>query len=843
MNIACSKTDERDPKQETNNSRWLPNIVSLGLALGREIRIGSRRLFNNPRFATTTVLLLVIGVGANITIFNLIYALAIRKLPATDPDQLVSISFGGPADEFPLSGRMFEGIQLRQQVFSAMMAWCHAYVHTVLDDGETRQVVSGVVASGNTFALLGTHVVRGRAFNTLDDSIGGGPNGWVAVITHKFWRDHYHGDPSVIGRQIKVSNQVVTIIGILDQGFTGVTSGEQVDIMLPLNFQSAIRGADPDYHRPIPMLFTMGRLKPGVTVAQAASNVQTIERAVLEEALPPELRNMEPIRSFHLLVKPNSTGWSTLRGRYERPLLLLQALVGLILLMCCINIGGIFIYRSLTRGQEASIRVALGASRSHLIRQSIIESLLVGPIAGVLALGFAWVASTAVVNVLALHVSVVPNIVVFSVALTIALVTVMLCSAISTIVTTRGGVFCALRSTPSMGGTRRKRMGDVIISAEIALSMTLLILCGLFSLNLARIVRTNPGFRSDGVLVGGLHLGRRPETGDALVQLYRNIVKRVGDHPGVGAVAVSEIGPISGERHLVDVSNEENSAEDKNIYANDIGPRYFDVLGIPVIAGREFTDSDSTHAETCIVNEMAAKFFYPNQNPVGRSVRGRGEGVPKLCQIVGLVGDARYATMRDPAPRTIYFPYSSGTGQLGAMHILIRADQAQAAETSYRAALRQLAPDAPANPPTLLADTIEDSLATERLLTILSSGFAFVALLLTCVAVYEIVGQSISTSKTEIGVRVAVGAQRRDIVKLFLARPAALATIGILGGCIISLVALEWVKAHLAVYIASFNLLVCGSGVAFLLLVAVGSAMVAIRSALAINPSVALRNE
>ncbi len=829
--------------------------------LWADIRLASRQLLKSPGFTITAVLTLALGIGANTGIFTLMHTLLLRSLPISDPDRLVriAINIDSPNDaahESPLNFILLQEIERHAKSFSGVFGW--SSYDFVLKEETGLRGYSGAVVSGNTFQVLGIEPAAGRLLSPADDQRGGGPDGWAAVISHRFWQQHYHADPSVIGKHITLTDHSVTIVGVTPQGFEGVLVGMHPDFYLPLEYEPVMRGAGSVLRTPGSLWLTvMARLKPGISLSTASAEMTSLYRVVMDETLPPAVRHLPVIEKAQFAVRPGRTGWSLLRLQYTRPLFLLQALVGVVLLVCCINLAGLCIARAATREHEFAIRGALGAARFRLMQQPLVESLLLAILGSLLAIVFAWTTDRFLLQFLsdreaAESLSVRPDLSTMLVTGGCAIVCALLFGIAPAWLASHTPIETALRRSGrnglASGGTLRR----FFVPVQIALSLTLVVVAALLSTTVAHLRAAHLGFRTENVLLVPADFERLPQKGLDLVHLYRQMASRMEQTPGVDSASVAENTPLNGWRHMgtfagAGASHSAGQSPDDKYEINDVGSHYFATMGTQMLAGRDFTDQDAD-ANTCILNRSAADALFPLPPPIGQTAHqiirsmNSGQLTTQDCQVIGIVEDAKYASLRDPAPPTVYLPFGTNTSRLFSMSFVIHARTLAEGKAAYRKVLHEFASASPEVEPVAFSVQFNDSIARERLLSVLSGFFAALVLLLSGIGIYGLVASDVTQRTTEIGVRMALGSTRVGILLLIMKRVTVLLLFGMIAGGLLAFFAARSIRAFLFDVMPN-NLAIFASAALILAISGFVAAMFPARRAVSVEPVRALRAE
>ncbi len=821
--------------------RWLGDLLD-------DTRYGLRMLGKSPGFTAVAMLILALGIGSNTAVFSLIDALLLRSLAVPAPRELVHISFGLPGTRGPLSGPMFDRLRERQSAFTDLFAWKNAPM--VLTEKGAARPITGAYATGSAFPTLQLKPRLGRLLDWQDDEPGGSDE-IAAVISEACWMEHFGGDPGVLGQPITVDGGTATIVGVMLRSFNGITVDYAPQVVLPFAFDVALHGKSSCRFRADRTCFSvMGRLKSGVGLAQAKANLSTIAGDVLKESLPSNDARVDYLRNGILSLTPGRTGNSPLGEMYGRELWTLQTLVGLLMIVCCANLASLELSRTLNRQHELVVRSALGAGRLRLVRQLIAESAILafaGAAAGMVL--SEWMSALLVGYIeqsdFPVFLDLRPNTATLAATIALGTLTVILTGALPSLGLTRVRTEQMLRSGTQRTVARKGHpFAASLLPVQVALSLLLASLALLFAGSTGKLLRLDPGFRVKGITLFGVDFEHRPEKAEARIDLYRRMVEALRQAPGVEAASVIAARPL-GENGLDESAGpvEGNGPETKHLFENVVGPEYFLTAGTKVLAGREFSRFDRFGATpVCILNEAAASFFFPQQSALGKHVRSTEPTAARAtCEIVAVVADAKYLSLREPAPPTIYYPYE----QLPSFNwagFITRSRDTSAAVAAFKNALRRFAPDTPLLPPITMRRQLEDSIGKERLTAALSLFFGGLALLLTSIGLYGLESQRVARHTAEIGLRMALGAQGKDMLRFILREAAVVFAIGVPIGLALTFAASHFIAAMLYEispldprihFVAVMTLL----GAGFL------ASFIPARRATSIDPMVALRCE
>ena len=749
---------------------------------------------------------------------------------------------------------MYVDFRDRNEVFSGVLARFPLSTTVVWRGASER--ANGELVSGNYFDVLGVRPALGRVLNAADDRVPGAHP--IAVLSYGYWQRRFGGDPLVLNQTITVNGHPLTIVGVSARGFAGVQVGQAADVMLPLMMKAQMTPTWNDLdNRRSRWVTVMARLKPGVsrTAAEAAMNV--IYRQINEQEVKDIPNNSENFRkrfvSKHLDVLPGHRGLSDLRREFSTPLVVLMSMVGVVLLIACANVANLLLARTTARQKEIALRLALGAGRGRIIRQQLVESGLLALAGTVVGLLLAWWTGGLLLAALpgdpaARNLSAEPDLRVTGFAIGTGVLTALLFGIVPAIQATRAGVIGALKeeSGSVAGGGRQARLRRVLVIGQVALSMLLLAGAGLFARSLYNLKWLDPGFRVDDLFVFSIDPSLSGYEGGRLTSLYRRMQEELAAVPGVHSVSMSEVGTLAGDNWSQTVrvdGYESKEGEDLNPSVDGVGPRYFETMGIPLASGREFTERDVIGApKVAIINETMAKYFYGSSNPIGRRF-GFGRGKPTDIEIVGIAKDVRSVELRDQPPRYVYIPYAQDDS-VTQLTFYVRAarDDGGAIAAGIRQSVRRLDPNLPIFNMKTMAVQIDESLFVERMVAVLSVAFGALATLLAAVGLYGVMSYAVTRRTREIGIRMALGAERGRVLWLVLREVAAMALAGIVGGLAAALWLTRQVQSQL--YGLSPNdPLTLGIAMGLLAAVAIASGYIPARRATTIDPMIALKQQ
>ena len=766
----------------------------------QDLRYGVRMLLKNKSFTAVAVLSLALGIGANTAIFQLLDAVRLRTLPVKAPQELAEVHLadtkgmrGGLGRPTQVTNPIWEQIRERQQAFSGLFAWGTDSVN-LAPGGEVRNARM-LYVSGDFFNTLGVGYALGRVFATTDDQPGCGAGG--LVISHALWQREYGGEANVIGRKLTLADHQFEIIGVTPANFFGMEVGRSFDLALPICAIPLVRGNNNFLSGTIWWLTVTGRLKPGWSLEQATAQMQAISPELFEAALP---ANYPPVSvkdylGSKLVAVPAGAGVSQLRQDYEQPLWLLLAIAGSVLLIACANLANLLLARAETRQREIAVRQALGASRGRLVRQLLVESLLLAAAGAALGAGLAQELSQFLVAFLStsadpVFLDLTLDWRVFGFAAGLAVLTCLLFGLAPALRATRmepGAVMKAGGRGLTAGRAHRQKFSlrRALTVAQVALSLVLVAGALLFSRSLGKLLTVDTGFRQEGVLTARVNFQRLNLPPDRNPAFKDELLDRIRTIPGAESVAFTNIVPLRDSGGGTAWIDGADAGQKKNTSLSRVGPDYFRTLEIPLLAGRDFDARDRIGApKVAIVNAAFARQFLNGANPVGqRFWIEASPGSPDTpYDIVGLVRDTKYGDLREEFVPIAYYAAAQIEGAGPGGHCFIRSRLPPA--ESVAAVKRLLNEINPAITVSLQGykPLIEATILRERLMATLSGFFGLLALLLACIGLYGILSYGVASRTNEIGIRMALGAGRHDIFWLILREALLLVIIGVAVG-------------------------------------------------------------
>jgi predicted permease len=770
----------------------------------QHLREAFRSLAATPVVSGVAILSLALGIGANTAIFSILDSLILRMLPVQAPQQLVLLDRGS------WTNPIWEAIRDRREAFGGATAWSSTRFN--LAAGGQTELVDGIWASGQFFDVLGVQAVLGRTFTPEDDRRGGGPSGPVAVISYGFWQRRFGGSADVIGKPLMVERVLYTIVGVTPPEFFGAEVGRKFDVAVPIGTEPLVRGRESALDRRSNWwLAIMMRLKPGQSVDAGTSVLRGMQPQIREATMPqdwPEEYKKTYLADAFTLVAASS-GSSGLRRRYQQPLTAIMVVVALVLLIACANIANLLLARAQARRHEFGVRLALGASKGRIARQLLTESLLLSGAGALVGLLFARWGS----ELLVLQLSSTTNTVFLGLGLDWRVLGFTALVAVSTAILF--GVAPALRAArvqPNEALREQGRgivgdrfaLGNVLVVMQVTLSVILVVAAGLFVRTFSSLANVNLGFDHEPVLIANISAQRLQLDPADRPQLFERLRQAAAGVPGVTSAALSAVTPVSGStwNNVVEIPGAPERPERERLTnINLLSPFWFGTMGTRLIAGRDFTDRDVAGSPpVAIVNEAFARRFFDGQNPLGRRIVQPGSPTRPATEreIVGYVEDAVYRALREPVPPTMYLPIPQQPEPPSAMAVSVRAAGGSPAllTRSVAAALTAVNKDV-AITFRMLTEQVNASLIQERIIAMLSGFFGGLALLLAGLGLYGVTSYAVGRRRTEIGIRMALGAAPAGVVRIVLQRVALLVGLGVTLGVGISVWASQFVTTLL----------------------------------------------
>jgi predicted permease len=792
--------------------RWEDAII-------QDLRFGIRMLIKHKGFTLVALLSLALGIGANTAIFSLIDTLLLKSLPVKDPDQLVLFSVASRGgDDYTFSYPLIERFNQSNHSLAGIIATNagdRMRMSASLGAGDQIEWVQAEQVSGNYFSLLGVGAVAGRMLIEDDDQASRAQS--VAVISHDFWRRRFGSDPNAVGSKITLNDFPFTIIGVAPPGFSGIETGGKTDLWWPIQMTPQVY---PGRKWP-PWMLVMGRLRPGVNLEQARAEIDIVYRQRLNEISAERLAQLTPTEqdnyfARHIQLESGSAGWSHLRKQFRQPLLILMAIVGLVLAVACANVANLMLARSTARRKEIAIRLALGAGRLRLIRQLLTESMVLSLAGGALGVLFSYEG----VRVLLAYVpqerpvffDASLDLRVLGFTLAVSVLTGILFGLAPALRATRFDLSTSLKEKSGGGSSGRSRLtpNKILIVAQVSLSLFLLIGAGLMIRSLQNLKSLDAGFDRENVEVFTVD----PGYGFSLAQqsaMYKQLLERLETLPGVRAVSVSAY-PLLNNRPTASSSIRvpgytPQAGEDTSCKLMWVGPKFFETMGISLLQGRDFGPQEeqplarsvgqrdgrdaAQHAApplSAVINQEMARYFFGDENPMGKYfyfMDGSLQSTP--FQIIGVVKDTKYKSLRQTSQRAFHVSYFQDPASGPLTFMLRTVGNPTGFDSAIKLAVRELDPRLQVVDIKTMNDVVNESLVRERFVAQLASFFSLFALLLACIGLYGIMSYAVTRRTNEIGIRMALGANAGDVVRMVMKETMLLAGAGMALGFVAAL--------------------------------------------------------
>jgi predicted permease len=842
----------------------------------QDLRYGIRMLAKNPGFTTVAALTLALGIGANTAIFSVINSVLLNTLPVRNPQQLVLLTdpdAGGmnvgssTGDRDMLTYAEFQDLAARNQVLSLIFAAdaMHNEIPVAVQgsqqNGEGAEASVNMV-SGAFFSVLGVDPLLGRTFTSGVDKLRDADP--VAVISYSFWHRRFGGETSVLSQKLRIRKTVYDVIGVMPQRFFGMTVGAAPDIWVPLIMQAEVYPGE-DWltveKHPIEKtewLQVMGRLKPGVTVAQAKASLDLTFQQYLQSQLGGITENdRHNFLNEHLPVVDGRRGASMLQNEFGTPLLILMGVVGLVLLIACANVANLLLARATSRQKEVAVRVAMGAGRGRLFRQLLTESVLLAGIGGVLGLLLAQWADAVLLRLVSRGPSPIPldthpDAKILGFTLGVSLLTGILFGLAPAVRASRVDLNSVLKGTSRRGvgsaaSAGRLPVGKILVVAQVAFSVLLLVVAGLFVHSFQKLTEVQLGYDHDHLLLFSVDPIESGYKGPAIAQLYKDMLDNIRSVPGVRAVTLSQDGLFSHSESADQISIDgykPKSGQQMNARFDEVGPNYFTTVGIPVLMGRDITPEDGGSGQRVgLINQTMARYYFGDESPIGKRIWDTFPTTYTDFVVVGVVADAKYNSLREKTPRRFYVPFFHPIGEANVARIEVRgAGKPSSLAASVRAAVKQTAPNLPPVEIHTMNDLVSQSLTSDRMITRLTGFFGALAVLLACIGIYGIMAYAVAGRTGEIGIRMALGAQRGDVVCLVLRESLLMVMIGLAIGLPAVMAVSKLIKSSLFGLTAADPLALTSAAALMFVVAAVAGYIPALRASRT-DPMVALRYE
>jgi predicted permease len=840
---------------------WLDRLV-------QDVRYGVRTLAKNPAFTLIAMATLALGIGANTAMFSLLDQVVLQLLPVRDPQQLVIVRetgnhYGNSYGPNTISWPMFEDLRDNNQVFSGM--FCRFPASVTIGYGDRAAQIPAELVSGSYFPILGVGAALGRTIAPDDDAIPDSRP--VVVLSYSFWRSYFDGDRTIVGRTISLNSQTMTVIGVAQPGFDGAELGVPAKVFVPIMMKTEMTPHSDglkDRRRRLSWVTTYGRLKPGVSLEQAQVSLQPLMHSILEmEVQQAEFTrsttpaDREPFLRNRVELLPGSE--NGLREYMRKPLWLLVALTGAVLLLACANLANLLLARATAREREFAVRLAIGAGRARIVRQLLVESLLLAVTGAILGLALAFLAARILLRIYLpadaaaeFVVAPIPDGRVLAFVVGVMVLTSFVFGLLPAVRGSRTEITLSLKdrsSALSAGGISLRRM---LVGIQMAMSLLLLFGAGLFVRTLRNLESLGPGFPADHLLTFRIDPSLNGYSDEETKSFYERLNVNLQTMPGVASVGLSVMPILKGYawQNAVVGKDFEGAPIEEQPVLNHVGPDYFATLGIPIVAGRAFTAQDVGPSEGrrdtyAVINESFARQYFPGRNPIGQRFGLVDDMRPvssEDIEVIGVIPDKKYRDLRETPPAQAYFPYFQDA-HFRFMNIYLRTQaDPRLIENELRERMRQFDPYVPVVGLQTMNEQIGFSLRTERLVASLSAVFGGLATLLAAIGLYGVMAYTVTRRTREIGIRMALGAMRIDVIAMVMREVFILIGAGLAAGFLLALALGNLVRSQLFGLNPRDPLTFVGSGIVLTVAAALAGFIPALRAS-SLAATTALRHE
>ena len=828
-----------------------------------DIRFGLRQLWKSPGFAAVAVLTLALGIGANTAVFSLTYQILLRYLPVDHPEQLVTLMSPGPKPGLTnadwdgaavFSYPLYKDLRDRAPVFSGLLG---RYALPVSVSGQGRtQLASGELVSGNYFEVLGVRPAIGRVFSMQDETApGANPE---AVLSYGYWSRQFGANPEILNKQLTVNGTSLTVVGVSRAGFDGEQVGSSPDMFIPITMKAQMT---PNWDGLLSerdnWVALIGRLKPGLSIERAEAGIAPTYRSILESEVPIvkiSQKNEERFVSRKMILIPSSHGRPVLQSDTKQPLLILTGMVGLVLLISCANLASLLVARGEARRREIALRLTLGASRGRLVRQLLTESLLLAIAGGLSGIALASWAMHLIVGLISTNDSGAGpraelDSWVMAFALGLGLVTTILFGLIPALRATRTDLQKSMKEqgAGASEGKTNVRFRKWMLVSQMALTTVLLVVAGFFAKSLLNLRDTNLGLRPDHMIEFSVAPSLNRYTPQQTATLATRAREAIAASPGVRSVSAASIPVLADDDSNSNITVEGYNAqenEDMHVQTNYVGPDFFATMGIPLLVGREFTDSDAGGgAKVAIINEKMARRFFPGKSPIGMHFAfGAGDNIHPDIEIVGVVKDSKHTNVRDAIRPFVYLPYEQFS-KLGQLTFYVRTSQDP---RSMASTLRQTLAGIDGNLPVFQLKTftgqLNDLETNDRVLSYFTLGFGLLASLLAAIGLYGVMAYMVARRTREIGIRMALGASQGNAQWIVVREVVRMGLAGLVIGLPVAYAAGRLVESQLY-GVKAGEPLIFAAAATMLAIVALVAGWLPARRAAKVDPMIALRYE
>ncbi|HLY63780.1 MAG TPA: ABC transporter permease [Terriglobia bacterium] len=835
----------------------------------QDLRYGLRILGKSPAFTSVVVLSLALGIGANTAIFSLIDAVMLKMVPVSHPEELLQLHWsskvwpdavlddlegstfqdesGSHVTSGSFSYAAYRAIRDGNHVFSDTFAVAANDIELNVGIGGRAESANGRAVSGNYFTALGVTAALGRTLIPSDDSESSPP---AAVLSYDFWNKRFGHDPSVLGQTVILDGMSFTIVGVTPPEFFGLEPGASPDISVPLSlYWKLYRIPELANDSRVWWMLVDGRLKPGVTSEQARAELSLLFHQNVSAAGASKPKAEIPFLS----IDSASQGLDTLRRKFSKPLWVLTGLVGLVLLIACANVASLLLARATARQKEIAVRLSLGSGRARLIRQLLTESIMLSLCGGALGVLFAVWGDSLLLNLMssgrdAISLNVHLNFRILAFTATLSILTGIVFGLVPAFRATRVDLTPALKDNGTTLNAERHglRPGKALVVAQIAISLLLLVGAGLFVRTLGKLEAANIGFNREHLLLFSIQPGLNGYEGARLGSLYKELQRRIGAVPGVKSASLSQhtlIGAGSSSSNIW-IPGYAAPGTRLDVRRNLVGPHFFETLGIPLLLGRAIEErDDETSPKIAVINQKAVRDFFHGDNPVGKQIDLGSMKQPRRMEVVGVVGDAKDNELRNDPPPTVFLPYLQNLRSSTFMSFEVRTSgDPKSIVAAIRNEVHATDKDLPMLKVVTETEQIEKTVFLERLFARLTSLFGLLGLSLACVGLYGIMAYAVARRTKEIGIRLALGAQRNSILAMVMRETALLIFLGVAIGIAGALATTRMISSFLFGLEPTDPLTILAATFLMSVVVALAGYLPA-RRATKVDPMVALRYE
>lgn len=830
--------------------------------IAQDVRYGLRTLRKNPAFTVIAVATLALGTGANTAMFTLLDQVVLRLLPVRQPERLVMVRetgnhYGNTYGANTISWPMFEDLRDNNHVFSGM--FCRFPASVTLGYGDRAAQIPAELVSGSYFPTLGVGATLGRIIAPEDDAVPDSRP--VVVLSHSFWESYFNADRTIVGRTIVLNSYKMTVIGVGAPGFDGVDPGNPAKVFVPIMMKTEMTPRSDglkDRRRRLSWVTAYGRLKPGVSLERAQLSLQPLMHSILEtEAQQPEFTRSATAADRDIFLRnrvqllPGSE--NGLSDYMRKPLWLLVALTGAVLLLACANLANLLLARATARERELALRLAIGAGRARIVRQLLVESLLLAGAGTSLGLALAFLADRILLRIYLpadaaaeFVVAPIPDGRVLAFVVGVMLLTSLVFGLLPAVRGSQTEITLSLKDRSGAGTASSIPLRRLLVGLQIALSLLLLVGAGLFVRTLRNLQNLGPGFPTDNLLTFAINPSLNGYSDEELKSFYERLNVNLDMMPGVTSVGFSSMPIMKGYawQNAILGKDFEGAPIEHQPVLSQVGPGYFATLDIPVVAGRVFTTQDIGPAQHAVINESFAREYFPGRNPIGQRfglVNDMQTATPDT-EVIGVIPDTKYRDLRETPPPQAYFSYLESTHFRGITVYLRTQGDPRLLMDSLRQRMRQFDAHVPVVGLETVHEQIGFSLRTERLVASLSAVFGGLAVLLAVIGLYGVTAYAVSRRTREIGIRMALGALRSNVLAIVMREVLLLIGAGLAAGIALALTLADLIRSQIYGLSARDPFTLLGSAIVLTVAAGLAGLIPALRAS-SVDPTTALRQE